>query len=213
MHRGQSAIFRPSRVLGLLVCVELIIFATFIFWQITLSPTDPRKFNLSQWVLPGAAMTAMLGWGVSALVTISNSVKQHSINTLLQSRLSATYMCYADLVNTTFNSFAKTYGYDATKWDGTDPVAEMDREALRYVLNYMEFIAIGVRHGDLNRTMMRSSLGSILKNTVIFSRSYIESSLVNQPRAFCNLLWLFNEWKTPTKRERFEEWWLRGKNQ
>lgn len=150
-------------------------------------------------------MTAMLGWSISSLVTILNSVKQHTINTLLQSRLSGTYMGYADKVNIHFNEFAKKYGLEPAGWGGLNPTDEIDKPSLRYIMNYFEFISIGIRHGDLSARMMRASLGSIVKNTVIFSDSFIAESKAKQPLAFCNLIWLFEKWKMPTWRERFEE--------
>ncbi len=147
----------------------------------------------------------MLGWSISSLVTILNSVKQHTINTLLQSRLSATYMGYADKVNNHFSEFAKANGLQPEGWGGMNPIDGIDKAALRYVMNYFEFISIGIRHGDLSGKMMRASLASILKNTFIFSNSFISESKKDQPRAFCNLIWLFDKWKTPTWRERFED--------
>lgn len=195
LHKGKPSIFRPSRVLGLLIGVEIIAFTGFVYWQRQLADMDSMKVGLPQWVILAGVLTAMLGWATTSLVTIKNSVKQHTINTLLQSRLSATYMTYADKLNLHFSEFSTDHGRDPSKWNGKDPIAGVDIPALRYVMNYFEFIAIGIRHGDLEEEMLRSSLGSILKNTVIFARSYIDSSMAGQPLAFCNLVWLNERWK------------------
>lgn len=195
MHKGQPAFLRPSRVLGLLICAEILIFVVIIVWQRQLTYVDALKFGLTQWLILGGALTAMLGWTTTAFVTIKNSVKQHTINTLLQSRLSATYMAYADKLNAHFSEFSKINGRDPAGWKGKDPITDVDIAALRYIMNYFEFIAIGIRHGDLQDAMLRSSLGSILKNTVIFADSYINASKAGQPLAFCNLMWLNDRWK------------------
>lgn len=195
LHKAQPALLRPSRVLGLLICVELLLFAGFVFWQRQLMDGDAMKVGLPQWVILAGVLTAMLGWATTSLVTIKNSVKQHTINTLLQSRLSATYMVYADRLNLHFSEFSAAHGRDPSKWAGKDPITGVDIPSLRYVMNYFEFIAIGIRHGDLEEEMLRSSLGSILKNTVIFADSYISSSKKGQPLAFCNLMWLNDRWK------------------
>jgi len=195
LHKGQPAIFRPSRVLGLLIGVEIIAFLGFVYWQGQLTYVDVLKVGLPQWVILAGVLTAMLGWATTSLVTIKNSVKQHTINTLLQSRLSATYMGHADMLNQHFSEFSAVHGRDPAKWLGKDPVTDVNIPALRYVMNYFEFIAIGIRHGDLEEGMLRGSLGSILKNTVIFARSYIDKSIAGQPLAFCNLMWLNDRWK------------------
>ena len=188
LHKGQPALLRPSRVLGLLIFAEIIVFVVFVIWQGELTYVDGLKFGLSQWVILVGVMTAMLGWLTSALVTIKNSVKQHTINTLLQSRLSATYMLYADQVNKHFNEFSKANGHDPSSWAGLDPVTGVDIPYLRYIMNYFEFIAIGIRHGDLEEILLRSSLGSILRNNIIFANSYVDMCKARQPLAFCNLL-------------------------
>lgn len=195
LHKGRPAFFRPSRVLGLLICVEVLIFLGFVVWQSSLDYVDAFKFGLSQWVISVGAITAMLGWTTTSYVTIKNSVKQHTINTLLQSRLSATYMGYADDVNLHFQTFCNAHGRDPSGWKGEDPVKGIKIPSLRYVMNYFEFIAIGIRHGDLQEGMLRSSLGSILKNTVVFASSYITESQKGQPLAFCNLIWLNKRWQ------------------
>lgn len=147
----------------------------------------------------------MFGWLTSAYVTIKNSVKQHTINTLLQSRLSVTYMKYADLVNKEFGDFANEYSFDPKNWGSNDPITKVDQEALRYLLNYFEYVALGIRHGDLHEGLLRSSLRSILRSSVIFSKSYILETKVNQPRVYINLMWLFEKWKEPSWFECLED--------
>lgn len=170
-----------------------------------------QQLPTGQWILVIGAMTAMFGWITSAFVTIKNSVKQHTINTLLQSRLSVTYMKYADIVNTQFGDFAKKHTFDPKKWGVNDPVTKVDQEALRYLLNYFEFVALGIRHGDLHEGLLRSSLRSILRSSVIFSKSYILDTKVNQPRVYINLMWLFEKWNIPNWFERLEDKLIKDK--
>ena len=195
MHKGQPAFLRPSRVLGFLLLVEVIVAFAVVYWQSTLIETDTSKLNTGQWILVVGALLAMSGWISTSWVTIKNSVKQHTINTLLQSRLSATYMGYADTVNNHFHKFGLDHGVDPAGWGTMSPIDEIHKPSLRYILNYFEYVALGIRHGDLHEGLLHSSLRSILCNSCIYSKKYIDETKAKQPLAFCNLLWLMERWE------------------
>jgi hypothetical protein len=94
IRKLRPGVFRPSRILAVLLFAAIGIFLGFVIWQ--LRPLDVQlKLNPSQWVVAVAAWSAVIGWMTNALVTVRNSVKQHTINTLLQSRLSTAYMTKA----------------------------------------------------------------------------------------------------------------------
>jgi Domain of unknown function (DUF4760) len=121
-----------------------------------------------------------------------NSVRQHTITTLLQSRLSSTYMGYADKLGQHYTDYDKRRKDNPSiKESATDNV---DIMALRYILNYFEFIAIGVIRGDLDEGMLKDSLRSILKKNVAMSRPWIKKSQLENPNLYINLLWLHDRW-------------------
>ncbi|WP_235579407.1 DUF4760 domain-containing protein [Pseudorhodoferax sp. Leaf274] len=176
----------------------------FFWWHAWLRRTAPAEaLDKQQIVVLLAAWLAVIGWITTAWTSIRNSVKQHTVNTLLQSRLSATYMERADRVNKFFGAYEahhplRTRDPDA---DPTQGIAGDDEEALRYILNYFEYIAIGVRHGDLHEAMLRASLRSILTKTTFYSRDWIERrvgggpSLSPNPLLYRNLRWLYLRWR------------------
>lgn len=177
-------------MLGLLLCVLLLVLAAFLTWQYVLDEGSPYKLAAAQWLIAFAAILATLGWCVTAWVAIKNSVKQHTINTLLQSRLSKTYMDYADEVN-------KHFGEHMSKAAATRPVDATEgihKPSLRYILNYFEYIALGIRYGDLHEGMLQRSLFSIVGNTTSYSKYWIDAAVAKNDRTYCHLRWLMLRW-------------------
>jgi hypothetical protein len=65
-----------------------------------------------------------------------------------------------------------------------------------YILNYLEFLAVAIRHGDLHEGVMKDTMRGIVVRFTIITQEYIQGTrtAVN-PRTFSNLLWLYNRWK------------------
>lgn len=184
---------KPSLWLGFLLAAMWLVFAGFCLWQWKYVPPE-AKHNLGpqQWVVAFAAITAMSGWIVASVITVRNTVKQHTISTLLQSRLSATYMTYADKVSGHY--IAYDLERKACPSLAKAPTDGIDEAALRYILNYFEFIAIGIRKGDLDEAMMKDSLRSILMKNVAMSRQWIDDCRSKSPRLYRHLAWLHSRW-------------------
>lgn len=183
---------RPGFVLGLLLSIVWLVFFAFCWWQANLPPKDAlQKFQSQQWVLLVAALAATSGWIVTSWMGVRNSVKQHTINTLLQSRLSIEYMKHASTLGRHYKSFSEQSGQQDTAQRATDG---LDEESLQYVLNYFEFIAIGIRAGDLHEGLLRGSLRSIVCRNVEMSKDWIDDCRAKSPRLYENLGWLQNRW-------------------
>lgn len=192
-RKSKRSAPRPSWLLGFLLSVMLLAFAGFCAWQVFFVPDSASyKFAAQQWVLAFAAMTATTGWIIAAIVTIRNTVKQHTITALLQSRLSSVYMDNAKIVGRHYTAYAQELKnnpeYKVKPTDG------IDTAALQYILNYFEFIAIGVRSGDLHEGMLQESLLTILKQNVAMSREWINECRDHSPRLYSNLAWLHTKW-------------------
>ena len=191
--------FKPGLLLGLLLFWEVILFAFFGYWigsarPVWYLPYQPPSYDPQKWILTVGAMTAMFGWTVSALVTVNNSVKQHTINTLLQTRLSPTYMAKADTLSSSFThpdgSLILVSDDDLTNPDSREKMV-----ALRYVLNYFEFISVGVRHGDLHEGLLKSSLRGMLCKVFWMARVHVDSQRKEAPKVYEHLEWLYGRWK------------------
>lgn len=199
-HNRNPSAFRPSRVLGLLLLAVTLAVVLFICWQATdrllfYWAVPPPRFEVPQWVFAGSAAAAVIGWIVSALTTIRNSVKQHTINTLLQSRLSAVYMAHAEAVGDHFAAYVarKRLNPDSAR----TPIDDIPKKSIGYILNYFEFIAIGIRFGDLDESVMKSSMRAMLTRTVQLVDPLIQDAAAENPRAYSNLIWLYRKWRDP----------------
>jgi hypothetical protein len=192
--------FRPSRVLGLLLFVELVAFVLFAGWELiwfrlTFFGHLPPALDTQKWILLITLASALTGWIITAMVNVRNSIKQHTINTLLQSRLSATYMAHADIVNRNFIApDGSLKPLLQTELEVQSEATQAKLNSLRYILNYIEFISIGIRYGDLHESLLKSSLRGIVLNASRFSEAYIKHSQKANMKAYENLVWLRNRW-------------------
>ena len=82
-----------------------------------------------------------------------NSRKQHTINVLFHTRLSPEFISYVENIKSCFPGESQI----TVKEIEDNPDANV-KEAVRFLLNYYEFIAVGVRHGDLDIKLIRDCL-------------------------------------------------------
>ncbi len=152
----------------------------------------PLKLGMSSvnWVPTLGIYFAVAGWIINAIVTMRNSVKQHTINTLLQTRLSATYMERATAVRTILMG----YSPERRAPPGLINFDVATSQTIDYILNYIEFMAVGIRHGDLHEQVLRDSMRGIVIRFVGTTQDYIDDLRRDAPRTFQNLLWLYERW-------------------
>lgn len=199
--------FRPSRILMFFFILQLAMFIALAWWQKT--TLQPHKFlgynwahlHLQNWVVLAGVEAAVWGWVVTSYMTLRNSIKQHTINTLLQSRLSATYIENANRINKTF---FPPQGYPQEHVPLEYFSDENNREALLsviYLTNYFEFLSVGLRHGDLDEKVLRSTIAGIVCRFYDRMYLYIENergivgTTVMRPRTLEHYTWLYNRWK------------------
>ncbi len=195
---------RPSILLGLLLCALIVCgFGLYIWekneWTIPFLDLDPFEFDRTQGVVLTAAFLAAAGWMITSLVTLRNSVKQHTINTLLTSRLSATYMDNLKAVQASF-MYRGGALMPLTAEEVKNPPPSVDLISLGYLLNYFEFIAVGIRHGDLHERVMKSSMRGNVCTIYCIAEELIKSrrnevKRPNAARVYEHLCWLHERWK------------------
>lgn len=198
LRRFSLWVFNPSRLLRLLLLLLFLAFVALIALRrgwidwVPLASLAVAKAEVKDvdWVATTTIYFAVSGWLVNAIVTIRNSVKQHTINTLLQSRLSKTYMDEGDKARTALKPFSP---------DKIAPAAfiknHSEKNSVDYVLNYIEFIAVGMRHGDLHEGVLKDSMRSIVLSFTGICSLYIEELRARpNSRTFENLIWLRKRW-------------------
>lgn len=191
-HKAIKPNKKPSTMLGFLVVGVVFFTGMLLVWQIIAPHGSWGKLKAEHVLAVLGVSSAICGWLIAGIINLRNSIRQHTISTLLQSRLSATYMKYADDLSRHYEAFDRRRKENpALREVATDGV---DVPSLRYILNYFEFIAIGVKRGDLEEEMLRDSLKSILKKNVAMSRPWIMQARIGNPRLYQNLLWLHDRW-------------------
>jgi len=165
----------------------------------------PVKLTKPNWLLLVGVVAAVMGWLVSSFITLRNSIKQHTINTLLQSRLSTHYQQQAKVINQTFFAPGMPLNDPVPLEFLLDP-DEPNRnalEAVNYVLNYFEFCAVGIKHGDLDENLMRQTMRGIIRRLcsrmmpyIRYTRGEDENGNLKQPTTqFEHIKWLLKRWE------------------
>lgn len=183
---------KPSVLLGFFLLGMTICSFGFLAWQLYLDKGGSYKLKAEHLLAAVGVTAAILGGLFAGWISLYNSIRQHTITTLLDSRLSGTYMGYADKLSRHYSDYeCRRKANPPLRETPTDKV---DILALRYILNYFEFVAIGVMRGDFDEGTLKDSLRSILRKNVSMSMAWIRVEQSQNPLLYTNLIWLFNRW-------------------
>ena len=197
----------PSPLLFLLLVIVLASLVLFVRAQVkgSLLGIEMPQFHLDQreWVILLGVFGAITGWVISSIVAVRNSIRQHTMNILLQSRLSQTYVDRATLV---YERYFHPLGMrHLTEEEVHTNAPEAQLPALRYILSYLEFIAVGIRYGDLNEKLMRRTLRGLVCSLYEASHALLTAGRQGPstgeasrggttPNTLENLSWLYEYW-------------------
>jgi hypothetical protein len=140
--------------------------------------------------------------------------KQHTITVLLETRLSAEFQGTIEKRRAHFPEYTDVSFED---WDyarkATAPsdassevinAQKIKRDsalALTTLLNYYEFLAVGITEGDLDEDMLKKTLRSIMCNLVDDSRYLIAGMQMVNPNTYEHLSNLYGEWRKTNARD------------
>lgn len=131
------------------------------------------EFTTQNWIVAGGVLFALLGWVVTAFVSLHNSIKQHTINVLLQSRLSTAFQERYKQLTVEFCPRPKEIR-KVTLQDISNPEKRDALSGLQYFLNYYEFIAVGLKQGDLDEKLLKECVSGIVSRLYDISEEYIK---------------------------------------
>lgn len=175
--RNDQLIFE----IGLFIC-GLLLFMTVLF----------SIFLSTQFFLLILTITlATMGWVLTNFINSRNSIRQHTVTVLTQMRMSTEFMKNANKLqilveNKTLIDF-KYY----LNLDDKDPI----KESIRYILNYLEFVAAGMRLGDLDEQLVRSAQRGMFIRAYKMCEKYILEINSDSPSTFEHLIATYNRWK------------------
>jgi hypothetical protein len=151
-----------------------------------------------------AIIFASIGWLYAARRSRDLSRKQHTFNALLQASFNERY--HREL------TALRPYFRSGQLPDFSDPANAQLGESLSFILNHYEFIAAGVRSGDISERLLRDSERSTVIKIFEVSNKYIAGlrDMRSRQSHFEHLEWLYVRWKEkpPSKWQCFVEWVL-----
>lgn len=161
------------------------------------------------WVLYGSVCTALAGWIFSAYISLHNSIKQHTFNILLQTRLNGTFQDHKDNIFRVFsenNKLTPILKRDIEEYNSDSIHFEHDKakafRGIDFLLNHYEFIAAGIHHGDLDEPLLKSCLRGVVCEIFLNTEHY-RQYLRGEDRCNCkinkklleHLYRLYERWK------------------
>jgi hypothetical protein len=174
-------------VVALLVCIELIY--------------NRLELGITHWLTLAALVGASTQWALTSLLTLYSARRQHTINVLLQSRLSMAYQDRLKEVIKVYPTVPVVAKVKRGDWNEPEKVEAL--EGIKYLLNYFEFVAIGIRAGDLDEKTLHRSLGDIVIALTDVAEQYIRFVRGELPsndgfpstNAYTEVMWLKERWK------------------
>lgn len=150
---------------------------------------------------------AIFALAFNAEERLIQSRKQHTIKILFDTRLSAEFRQHLEWRKQCFPETKivdhETYfaHLQAQRSVETSDETALERrksaEAVRSLLNYYEFIALGIASGDLDADMMYQSVRGIMCNLVADMHLVVAEYRRRNARTYRHLAALYRDWKDP----------------
>lgn len=168
-----------------------------IFGLLSEAPAGSGK--LTSFVAFLSAIAAITGWIFTSRIQIINATKTHAMQVLMNSRTSTVYMAKVDdamklraTVKEENNWTEKDRMYVSKEKYLT--LNSDERSAVHYLLNFLEFIAVGIRHNNLDEDMLKGSFKTILTNNYLLFHPIILHIREQTPSNYTELEVLFLRW-------------------
>ncbi len=150
-------------------------------------------------------IAALLTFTISSRANRVAQRKQHTITILLDTRLSDQFQIIntmrkavyppGETVDTTV--FYADYKAPYAPARNSATCRRRGAEALVSLLNYYEFLAVGLDQGDLDETMLRKTVRGIMCRLVDDAREVIASERRKNDKTFEHLAALYADWRDP----------------
>lgn len=214
------AIILAASVLSIFLLALLPILANQILDLYALFPQRPSPQYTAFLTASGTIVAAVSV--IAAITTFVYSTriarraqrKQHTITVLLEQRFSAEFQSivekrrykfpeYTDVTFDEWNAARTAQPKDPRQpKDVKDAAAQRDSAlALTQLLNYYEFLAVGITEGDLDEAMLYKTLRSIMCNLVDDSRYLIAGMQKIKPSTYEHLTALYADWRKHDARD------------
>jgi hypothetical protein len=153
-------------------------FEDYAFLNFDIQNTD-KQFKTTALVTVLAAIAAVFGWIFTSRVQIINTTRSHSVQVLMNSRNSTAYISKVDEATIIRRELIKELNLPKGEKvqlsaERFEKLENAEKSAVTYLLNFLEFVAIGIRHNNLDEDLIKGSFKSILKSNYILFQPVIE---------------------------------------
>jgi len=204
--KQKFLLLKPAQSLLIFFAIVLVSFSMFVLWEAYITRhwlifgIEAPKLEVRDWLFLIAVLSGIAGWVWSSYVTLRNSIKQHTVAIYVQSRLSSPYAEISRRVH--LDHFSVGCGTaPIAKEFFANPENASAMHDINTILNYFEFIAVGIRHGDLDEAMLRNTMRGMITNMCAKAMIYIhfvrdKKNNLGGNLTYEHLLWLNDRWKS-----------------
>ncbi|WP_155500253.1 MULTISPECIES: DUF4760 domain-containing protein [Pseudomonas] len=184
--------------------IALSLFAIMVSTYVVLRFQEAVDYQTSLALFVSSALLGA-GWWVQATISSAAARKAHTVNTIMNQRNSELFIQKNDFVmkmfprKKTINPVFNEHMLDphSKKFQHAKFSEEYQQAArdLSYVLNYYEFIAVGVLNGDFDEHLMKECFVGILVS--LEKRAYLviqASQKIQNPKIFESIVALVDRW-------------------
>lgn len=166
----------------LVVSFVTSVFCCFLIWLYTKIPEEQSIHFILSCISLLIAWFATLGWTTTNYLNFINQRKNHTMQVLMLQKESEVFHIHSRNINKYFNlrneisiEEWETIQEDKNSDDQDTAELAMDKyTSVIYMLNYFEFISLGINNGDLDSSMMRKSYRAVMKTFYYFSKNVIQ---------------------------------------
>lgn len=197
--RWTDAKFPDTRTLSPVIASIFVALAVISYLILRYKP----ELQVALSILVSMTVVAM-GWWVQSVITAKNARRQHTLNTILNTRASEIYQRH--LVN--YSRLIKDDRYlhpKVAEWFHKMNAAEFEKmkipdelrdavNGLNYVINYFEFLGLAIDQGDLDEALLRECFCGMLPK--IESRGFhlIRHAQSKNEKFFCAFVDMVKRW-------------------
>lgn len=181
----------PSYKLGAFCFCLFLIYFLLLCWRLLPSFNEysflgivPKNYLAGKWISTiSIAFIPAIGWLFSGYISVRNLTKQHSMNILLQTRTSTEYVKHAIVAQKYIN-------------EEYSKINDDDRNSIIYILNFLEFVSIGIISGELDENIFKQAWKNTFRLTNEIHKDTIIAYQKRIPSIWSNFVWINERWKS-----------------
>ncbi|WP_139851471.1 DUF4760 domain-containing protein [Acinetobacter pullicarnis] len=185
----------------IMICLAIVFIET-VYWNIELKNYEFFGYDLNSSsasdgsniiLISLGILAAVFGWLFTYRGQVLTATRSHSIQTLMASRLSNEYMEQVRFATEVYNNYKNNNLNQISHAEFNELTGEKIA-AILYLLNYLEFISVGIRFGDLDEKLMKNTMKSIIGANYTFFEQIIKEKQAKSPSLYEHLTALNNRW-------------------